>query len=233
MSMDGILAGKTILVMGVANRRSIAWGCAQVMAAQGARLLYTYNRDRTKRQLIKLLGAEHAADLVQCDVASDQSLQTAFATIGEQTDHLDGIVHSIAFANPAELGGKMVDVSRAGYALAQDVSAYSLIAVAKAAQPLLANPASLVTMSYFGAERAVPNYNVMGAAKAALEANVRYLARDLGQDGIRVNAISAGAMKTLAVTGIQGHRELLAMSRERTVDGQDVTATEVGGRLPF
>lgn len=231
--MDGILAGKTIVVMGVANRRSIAWGCARVMAAQGAKIIYTYNRERTQRQLVKLLGAGHEADMVQCDVASDRSIQAAFATIGERVAHLDGLVHSIAFANPAELGGEMVDVSRTGYALAQDVSAYSLIAVARAAKPLLNNPASLVTMSYFGAERAVPNYNVMGAAKAALEANVRYLARDLGKDGVRVNAISAGAMKTLAVTGIQGHRELLAMSKERTVDGQDVTAEEVGGACAF
>ena len=166
-------------------------------------------------------------------MASDESIQRAFQQIGEQFGQLDGVVHSVAFANPAELGGEMTDVSREGYALAQDVSAYSLIAVCRAAAPLLKNPASVVTMSYFGAERAIPNYNVMGVAKAALEANVRYLARDMGKNGVRVNAISAGALKTLAVTGIQGHGELLAMSKARTVDGKDVTIEEVGGTATF
>ncbi|MCT3438890.1 enoyl-[acyl-carrier-protein] reductase FabI [Limosilactobacillus fermentum] len=231
--MEGLLANKTIVVMGVANRRSIAWGCVQEMGKQGATVIYTYNRERTLKCLTKLVGEEKADRMIQCDVASDESIQRAFQQIGEQFGQLDGVVHSVAFANPAELGGEMTDVSREGYALAQDVSAYSLIAVCRAAAPLLKNPASVVTMSYFGAERAIPNYNVMGVAKAALEANVRYLARDMGKNGVRVNAISAGALKTLAVTGIQGHGELLAMSKARTVDGKDVTIEEVGGTATF
>ena len=191
--MGKLLTGKQILVMGVANQRSIAWGCAQVMAEQGAELIYTYQNERMKKSVAKLVTDD--TRLVECDVASDESIQTAFATIKARFGQLDGLVHAIAYAKKEELGGSIINVTRAGYALAQDVSAYSLLAVMKEAerQALLKNPASVVTLTYFGSERAIPNYNVMGVAKAALEANVRYLARDLGTTGIRVNAISAGA----------------------------------------
>lgn len=231
--MSGILENKKIIVMGVANRRSIAWGCARVMAAQGATIIYTYQNERLKRSLSRLVNDE--SQLFECDVASDDSIKDAFAKIKAQFGPVDGLVHAIAFAKKEELGGSVLGVSRDGYALAQNISAYSLIAVAKWAHQLrlLKRPASIVTLTYFGAERAIPNYNVMGIAKAALEASVRYLARDMGEDQVRVNAISAGAMKTLAVTGIQGHNELLKMSKGRTVDGASVTLNEIGGTCAF
>lgn len=229
--MGDLLTGKKILVMGAANKRSIAWGCAQMMMEQGAQLIFTYQNERLKKSLHKLVADENA--LIECDVASDESLQTAFATIKDRFGKVDGIVHAIAFAPKDALGGDIMNASRQDFAIAQDISAYSLLAVAKYGQAILNNPASIVTLTYFGSERAVPNYNVMGVAKASLEAAVRYLARDMAKYGVRVNAISAGAVKTLAVTGIKGHSELLEMSEERTVDGHSVTTREIGGTCAF
>lgn len=231
--MEGILSNKQIVVMGVANKRSIAWGCAQVMEKQGATVIYTYQNERMKKSVSRLVGDEKR--LVECDVANDDSIQTAFTAIKQRFGKVDGLVHAIAYAKKEELSGSILNVSREGYALAQNVSAYSLIAVAKAAHELdlLNDPASIATLTYFGSERAIPNYNVMGIAKAALEASVRYLARDMGSLGVRVNAISAGAMKTLAVTGIDNHSDLLKMSQERTTDGQSVTLEEIGGTCAF
>ena len=231
--MGNLLAGKKILVMGVANQRSIAWGCAKEMTAQGAEVIYTYQNERLKKSVAKLVQDDNR--LIECDVASDDSIAQAFATIKERFGQLDGLVHAIAYAKREELGGSITNVTREGYALAQDVSAYSLLAVAKEAekQELLKKPASIVTLTYFGSTRAILNYNVMGVAKAALEANVRYLARDLGAAGIRVNAISAGAMKTLAVTGIKGHGDLLKLSQSLTADGKSVTLEEIGGTCAF
>lgn len=231
--MEGILSNKQIVVMGVANKRSIAWGCAQAMEKQGATVIYTYQNERMKKSVSRLVGDEKR--LVECDVANDDSIQTAFTAIKQRFGKVDGMVHAIAYAKKEELSGSILNVSREGYALAQNVSAYSLIAVAKAAHELdlLNDPASIATLTYFGSERAIPNYNVMGIAKAALEASVRYLARDMGSLGVRVNAISAGAMKTLAVTGIDNHSDLLKMSQERTTDGQSVTLEEIGGTCAF
>ena len=231
--MEGILSNKQIVVMGVANKRSIAWGCAQAMEKQGATVIYTYQNERMKKSVSRLVGDEKR--LVECDVANDDSIQTAFTAIKQRFGKVDGLVHAIAYAKKEELSGSILNVSREGYALAQNISAYSLIAVAKAAHELdlLNDPASIATLTYFGSERAIPNYNVMGIAKAALEANVRYLARDMGSLGVRVNAISAGAMKTLAVTGIDNHSDLLKMSQERTTDGQSVTLEEIGGTCAF
>ncbi|MGM9888682.1 MAG: enoyl-ACP reductase FabI [Limosilactobacillus sp.] len=231
--MEGILSNKQIVVMGVANKRSIAWGCAQAMKKQGATVIYTYQNERMKKSISRLVGDEKR--LVECDVANDDSIQTAFTAIKQRFGKVDGLVHAIAYAKKEELSGSILNVSREGYALAQNVSAYSLIAVAKAAHELdlLNDPASIATLTYFGSERAIPNYNVMGIAKAALEASVRYLARDMGSLGVRVNAISAGAMKTLAVTGIDNHSDLLKMSQERTTDGQSVTLEEIGGTCAF
>lgn len=231
--MEGILNNKQIVVMGVANKRSIAWGCAQAMEKQGATVIYTYQNERMKKSVSRLVGDEKR--LVECDVANDDSIQTAFTAIKQRFGKVDGLVHAIAYAKKEELSGSILNVSREGYALAQNVSAYSLIAVAKAAHELdlLNDPASIATLTYFGSERAIPNYNVMGIAKAALEASVRYLARDMGSLGVRVNAISAGAMKTLAVTGIDNHSDLLKMSQERTTDGQSVTLEEIGGTCAF
>ncbi|MEO5289621.1 enoyl-ACP reductase FabI [Limosilactobacillus sp. WILCCON 0053] len=231
--MEGILSNKQIVVMGVANKRSIAWGCAQAMEKQGATVIYTYQNERMKKSVSRLVGDEKR--LVECDVADDDSIQKAFTAIKQRFGKVDGLVHAIAYAKKEELSGSILNVSREGYALAQNVSAYSLIAVAKAAHDLdlLNDPASIATLTYFGSERAIPNYNVMGIAKAALEASVRYLARDMGSLGVRVNAISAGAMKTLAVTGIDNHSDLLKMSQERTTDGQSVTLEEIGGTCAF
>lgn len=231
--MEGILSNKQIVVMGVANKRSIAWGCAQAMEKQGATVIYTYQNERMKKSVSRLVGDEKR--LVECDVANDDSIQTAFTAIKQRFSKVDGLVHAIAYAKKEELSGSILNVSREGYALAQNISAYSLIAVAKAAHELdlLNDPASIATLTYFGSERAIPNYNVMGIAKAALEASVRYLARDMGSLGVRVNAISAGAMKTLAVTGIDNHSDLLKMSQERTTDGQSVTLEEIGGTCAF
>lgn len=229
----GILTGKKIVIMGVANKRSIAWGCAKAMTEQGAEIIYTYQNERLKKSVSRLVGETN--HLIECDVTSDDSITAAFATIKERFGQVDGLVHAIAYAKKDELAGSILNASREGYALAQDVSAYSLLAVSKVAVnlQLLKNPGSIVTLTYFGSERAIPNYNVMGVAKAALEANVRYLARDLGKYHIRVNAISAGAVKTLAVTGINGHNALLKMSKDRTVDGEDVTIDEIGGTCAF
>ncbi|SDN24827.1 enoyl-ACP reductase FabI [Limosilactobacillus mucosae] len=231
--MEGILSNKQIVVMGVANKRSIAWGCAQAMEKQGATVIYTYQNERMKKSVSRLV--EDEKRLVECDVANDDSIQTAFRAIKQRFGKVDGLVHAIAYAKKEELSGSILNVSREGYALAQNVSAYSLIAVAKAAHELdlLNDPASIATLTYFGSERAIPNYNVMGIAKAALEASVRYLARDMGSMSVRVNAISAGAMKTLAVTGIDNHSDLLKMSQERTTDGQSVTLEEIGGTCAF
>lgn len=231
--MEGILANKKILVMGVANKHSIAWGCAQEMTKQGATVIYTYQNERMKKSVQRLVDDDNR--LIECDVASDDSINQAFTTIKDRFGQVDGLVHAIAYAKKEELAGSILDTTRDGYALAQDISAYSLIAVTKAAHQLdlLKQPASIVTLTYFGSERAIPNYNVMGVAKAALEANVRYLARDMGPFEVRVNAISAGAMKTLAVTGIHGHSDLLKLSKSRTVDDQSVTLPEIGGTCAF
>ncbi|KRN31583.1 enoyl-ACP reductase FabI [Liquorilactobacillus mali] len=229
--MEKLLSGKKILIMGVANKRSIAWGCAQAMLDNGAELIFTYQNARLKKSILRLVPDEER--LVECDVSSDDSIKNAFAEIKEKFGKIDGIVHAIAYANKDELAGDIMNSSREGYALAQDISAFSLIAVAKYGIEILNDPASIVTLTYFGSERAIPNYNVMGVAKAALEANVRYLARDMAKYGVRVNAISAGAIKTLAVTGVKDHGDLLRISEERTVDGKSVTTNEVGGAAAF
>ena len=229
--MSGILDGKRILVMGVANNRSIAWGCAQAMEKQGAEIIYTYQNDRMKKFIDKLVPDENR--LIECDVASDTSIANAFATISDRFGKIDGIVHAIAFAKKEELGGSILNSTRAGFSQALDISSYSLLAVAKEGVRILNNPASIVTLTYMGSDRALPNYNTMGIAKAALESATRYLARDLGQDGIRVNAISAGAMRTLAVSGIKGHSSLIKESESQTVDGVNVTQEEVGNTCAF
>ncbi|PCE81617.1 enoyl-[acyl-carrier-protein] reductase [Lactiplantibacillus plantarum] len=229
--MDGILSGKTIVVMGVANQRSIAWGCTEALIAQGAQVILTYQNDRLKQSLQRFVAPD--VPLIACDVADDDNVERAFASIKQQYGAIDGIIHAIAYADKATLEGDFVNTTKAGYDLAQNISAYSLIAVARAARPMLKPGASLVTLTYFGSERAVPNYNMMGVAKAALEANVRYLARDLGPQQVRVNAISAGSVKTLAVTGIHEHQQLLKLSRSMTVDGEPVKTREIGNVAAF
>ncbi|MQW22371.1 MULTISPECIES: enoyl-ACP reductase FabI [unclassified Lactococcus] len=225
------LEGKKIVIMGVANNKSIAWGCAKAMKDQGATLIYTYQNERMEKQLARL--AQEDDLLVECDVASDESIRRAFSTIETRVGKIDGLLHAIAYSKKEELGGNISDVSRDGYALAQDVSAFSLLAVSKAAKPLFNKGAGIVTLTYMGSERAIPNYNVMGIAKAALEASVRYMAVEFGQVGVHVNAISAGAIKTLAVSGVSGYKDLIKESDSRTIDGQGVTIEEVGNMAAF
>lgn len=225
------LTGKKIVVMGVANKKSIAWGCAQALTQQGAEVIYTYQNDRMKKSLEKLL--EGSEFLVECDVANDESIQQAFATIKEYAGEIHGLVHAIAYANKDDLQGSVTEISREGYALAQDVSSYSFIAVTRYAEPILAENSGIVTLTYLGSERAVPNYNMMGISKAALEASVRYLAADLSPKKIRVNAVSAGAIKTLAVTGVKDYQKLIQLSEDRTPDHVGVTIEEVGNACAF
>ncbi|KAF1292154.1 enoyl-ACP reductase FabI [Candidatus Enterococcus leclercqii] len=226
-----LLQGKKVVVMGVANKRSIAWGCAKALIEQGAEVIYTYQNERMKKQLDKLVPEN--SFMVECDASSDESIENAFQQIGENAGEIHGIVHAIAYANKEDLSGDILNISREGFALAQDISAYSLIAVTKYAKPILAPNSGIVTMSYLGAERAVPNYNMMGIAKAALEAEVRYLAAELSPQGIRVNGVSAGAIKTLAVTGVQDYQKLIQLSEERTPDHIGVTIEEVGNAAAF
>lgn len=225
------LTGKKVVVMGVANKRSIAWGCAQALKSQGVEVIYTYQNDRMKKPLERLLESDEF--VVECDVANDESIAAAFETIKEYAGEIHGVVHAVAYANKEDLSGDILNISRDGYALAQDISSYSLIAVTKYAKPILAENAGIVTLSYLGAERAVPNYNMMGIAKAALESSVRYLAAELSPQKIRVNAISAGAIKTLAVTGVKDYQKLIQLSEDRTPDHIGVTIEEVGNTCAF
>lgn len=226
-----ILAEKKIVVTGVANKKSIAWGCAKAISDQGGQVIYTYQNDRMKKNLVKLVGED--ALMVELDVSTDENIEKAFNEIKELTGTIDGIVHSIAYANKEELSGSVSEISRDGFALATDVSAYSLLAVSKYAAPLMVDGGSIVTMTYMGSERSIPNYNMMGIAKAALEAEVRYLASEMAPRNIRVNAISAGAIKTLAVTGVKDYQSLLHLSEERTPDKVSVTIDEVGNTCAF
>lgn len=221
-------AGKKILVLGVANERSIAWGIAQELKARGAQLAFTYVNEAIERRLRPLATELGSELIIPCDVQSDEQLDGAFAQIQSAWGSLDGVVHSIAYADKDDLSRRFVETSRKGFSLALDVSAYSLVAVAKRAEPLMkSSGGSIITLSYLGAERVVPNYNVMGVAKAALESSVRYLAADLGASNITVNAISAGPIKTLAAAGIPHFREMLAAfaakaPMKRAVSTEDV-----------
>ena len=194
-------------------------------------MIYTYQNDRMKKPLERLLESDEF--VVECDVANDESIAAAFDTIKEYAGEIHGVVHAVAYANKEDLSGDILNISRDGYALAQDISSYSLIAVTKYAKPILAENAGIVTLSYLGAERAVPNYNMMGIAKAALESSVRYLAAELSPQKIRVNAISAGAIKTLAVTGVKDYQKLIQLSEDRTPDHIGVTIEEVGNACAF
>jgi len=198
----GLMAGKRGLVMGVANDHSIAWGIAQMLASQGAQIAFTYQGDAQKKRLGPLAQSIGSTIVLPADVESDEQLDAVFATLKKEWGGLDFLVHAIAFSDRDELKGRYVDTSRANFTRSLDISCYSFTAVAQRAAHLMPHGGSLVTLSYLGAQRVMPNYNVMGVAKAALEASVRYLAADLGKDGIRVNAISAGPMRTLAGAGL-------------------------------
>ena len=231
----GFLTDKRFLITGVASNRSIAWGVAQAMHREGAQLAFSYQGDKLKGR-VEDLAAQCDSNLVlPLDVASDEDIDACFAALAGHWDGLDGIVHSVAFAPKEELEGNYADVlTRSGFATAHDISSYSFAALAKAGRPLMAGRhGALVTMSYLGAVRAVPNYNVMGVAKASLEANVRYLAAALGPEGTRVNAVSAGPIRTLAAAGIADFRSMLKQVEERTPLRRNVTIDEVGNAAAF
>jgi enoyl-[acyl-carrier protein] reductase I len=230
----GLLDGKTGVIMGVASERSIAWGIAQALHKEGARLAFTYAGEAMERRVRPLAESLGEKVVVPCDVTSDDAITSAFETIGSNFGGVDLLIHSIAFANREDLKQRFLETSREGFRVALDVSAYSLVATARAVKPLMAGRrGSIVTLSYYGAEKVMPNYNVMGVAKAALEAGVRYLAADLGPEGIRVNAISAGPIKTLAAAGIAGFRELLHFNEVVAPLRRNVTLDDVGGAALF
>ncbi|MBR8660213.1 enoyl-ACP reductase FabI [Brevibacillus sp. NL20B1] len=232
--MNTLLQGKNFVIMGVANHRSIAWGIAQSLHKAGANLIFTYQGERLREnvaQLAQSLGGEPI--LINCDVTKDEEVEAAFAQIKEKVGVIHGLAHCIAFAKTEELEGEFVNTSRDGYALAQDISAYSLVAVTRAARPLMTEGGSIVTLTYLGGERVVANYNVMGVAKAALDACVRYLASDLGKDNIRVNAISAGPIRTLAAKGVRNFNSMLKEIEEKAPLRRTVDQSEVGDTALF
>jgi enoyl-[acyl-carrier protein] reductase I len=232
----GFLDNKKILVTGLLSNRSIAYGIAKAAKREGAKLAFSYAGGDKIKDRVKQLAADFESDLVlPCDVSSDEEIETLFSELSAPWDGLDGLVHSIAFAPREALAGDYLDsVSREAFRVAHDVSAYSLAALAKAALPMMqGRPASLVTLTYLGAERAFPSYNVMGPAKASLEANVRYLSQSLGPRGIRINAISAGPIKTLAAAGIGNFGKLLAFSEKLSPLRRNVTTDEVGNVAAF
>ena len=221
-----LLDGKNGLIIGVANKHSIAWAIARSAANQGARLLFNYQNERLRENVEELVATMPGAKAFPCDVGDDAQIAALMQSVGKETGKLDFLVHSVAFAPREELTGQFVNTTRQGFATALDVSAYSLVAVTRAALPLMTDGGSVVTLTYLGAERVVPHYNVMGVAKAALEATVRYLAHDLGPKNIRVNAISAGPIKTLAARGVSGiskmvdHHRAFAPLRRATEQGE-------------
>ncbi|MGK7862832.1 enoyl-ACP reductase FabI [Falsiroseomonas sp. E2-1-a4] len=224
-----LMAGKRGVIMGVANDRSIAWGIAQYLAAQGAEIAFTFQGEaleRRVRPLAESIGSKH---VLPCDVTDDASVDAVFETLGREWGGLDFVVHAIGFADKQFLRGRYMDTPRAAFLQAMDISVYSFVSVAQRAVPLMKPGGSLLTMSYLGAERVTPHYNVMGVAKAALEASVRYMAADLGKSGIRVNAISAGPIKTLAASGIGDFRYILKWNQYNAPLERNVTIEDVGG----
>jgi len=231
----GFLSGKKILITGMLSNRSIAYGIAKAMHREGAQLAFTYQGEGIKNRVVGL-SSEFGTDLIlPCDVTNDQEIDALFAALGGHWDGLDGIVHSIAFAPREALSGDYLDsISRESFRIAHDISSYSFAALAKAALPMMqGRKAALVTLTYLGAERAMPNYNVMGLAKASLEANVRYMAFSLGPKDIRVNAISAGPIKTLAAAGIGGFSKILSYNERTAPLRRNVSVDEVGNVAAF
>ncbi|MGB9205715.1 MAG: enoyl-ACP reductase [Terriglobales bacterium] len=227
------LKGRTAVVFGVANKRSIAWAIAQGLHAAGVNLAITYQNERLEQEARDLILSLPGAEAFMCDVSNDAAIAGLFEKLKERYGKLHVLVHSVAFAPADELKGDFVNTTREGFRIAHDVSVYSLIAVSRAAAALMQDGGSIMTMSYYGAEKVVPNYNVMGVAKAALECTVRYLAYDLGRQKIRVNAISAGPIKTLAARGISGMGEMMRGHAERAPLQRNVEVAEVGSTGVF
>ncbi|HEY5042217.1 MAG TPA: enoyl-ACP reductase [Verrucomicrobiae bacterium] len=229
-----LLEGKTGIVFGVANKRSIAWAIAQAWAREGAKLAFTYQGERVKENVEELAGTFGADTLIlPCDVTKDDEIANVFKTVGEKFGKLNLLLHSVAYAPKDALEGEFVNTNREAFRVAHDVSAYSLVALARGAVPLMTDGGSIVAMSYYGAEKVVPHYNVMGVAKAALEASTRYLAYDLGPKKIRVNCISAGPVNTLAARGISGFQEMLKHYEARAPLKRNVLPEELGATGAF
>src|SRR5213594_743373 len=224
-----VLAGKIGVVFGVANKRSIAWAIAKAWAAAGARLIFNYQGERLKENVEELVGEfGEQTPLFPCDVSSDNEIRSFFEKVRSETDRVDLMLHSLAFAPREALEGDFVSTTREAFRVAHDISAYSLVALTREVAPLMTDGGSIVAMTYYGAEKVVPHYNVMGVAKASLEATVRYLAHDLGPDKIRVNAISAGPVNTLAARGISGFGEMLKYHADHAPLKRNVLPKELG-----
>jgi len=224
----GLMEGKRGVILGVANDLSIAWGIAQQLHAEGAEIAFTYLNEAMEKRVRPLAESLGAKIILPCDVAVDGEMEAVFETLGKEWGSIDFAVHAIAFANREDLKHGFSQTSRDGFALALNISAYSLVNMARCAVPLMKDGGSLLTLTYLGAERVIPNYNVMGVAKAALEASVRYLAAELGEQGIRVNGVSAGPIKTLAASGIANFREKLKLMDDRAPLRRCVSQEEVG-----
>ncbi|HEC13582.1 MAG TPA: enoyl-ACP reductase [Acidiferrobacteraceae bacterium] len=231
----GFLTGKRALIVGIASERSIAWGVAKAMHREGAELAYTYQNDKLKTRVEKVAAHTQSDVILPCDVSDDNQIDTVFKNLDNYWDGLDIIVHSVAFAPREELDGLYLDaVTREGFRAAHEISSYSFAALAKAGRGMMADRnGAMLTLSYIGAERSMPGYNVMGLAKASLEANVRYMAQSLGPEGIRVNAISAGPIKTLAAAGIKGFKKMIEFYEKTAPLGRSVDIDEVGNAAAF
>jgi len=228
-----LMQGKTGVIMGVANEKSIAWGIAQALSAQGARVAFTYQSEVLQKRVEPLAQTLEGSACFECDVTNDAALDLCFNKIAEHFGQIDFVVHSIGFSDKNELRGRYLETSRANFLNTMDISCYSLTAVAKRAEKLMPNGGSILTLSYYGAEKAFPNYNVMGVAKAALEASVKYLANDLGQNNIRVNAISAGTIRTLAASGIGDFKGMQRLSELVSPLRRNTTLEDVGGAAVY
>lgn len=224
----GLLTGKKALIFGVANERSIAWGIAQAFHREGAELGFTYLGEALEKRVRPLAASVNSTLILPCDASKDSEIEATFAEVAKQWGKFDILVHSIAYANKADLEGEYVDTTRSGFNLALEISAYTLVGLTRAAMPLFNPGASVLTLTYYGSTKVMSNYNVMGVAKAALEISVKYLAYDLGPKGYRVNAISAGPIKTLAASGIAGFRDKLKLAQDVSPLRRTVTTDEVG-----
>ena len=226
---NGIMSGKRGIIMGVANERSIAWGIAAAAAEQGAEIAFTYQGDALEKRVRPLAESIGSDIVIPCDVSSDTAIDQTFITLKEKWDTIDFVVHAIAYSDKEELKGDYMDTSRGNFNTTMDISVYSFTAIAKRAAAMMPHGGSMITLTYYGAERVMPHYNVMGVAKAALESSVRYLAADLGIDKIRVNSLSAGPIKTLAASGIGDFRYILKWNQYNSPLRRNVTLKDVGG----
>ncbi|WP_050601440.1 enoyl-ACP reductase FabI [Qipengyuania citrea] len=227
--MSGLMAGKRGLIMGLANDKSLAWGIARQLAEHGAELAFSYQGEALKKRVGPLAERVGSDFLIECDVSDMDALDTAFDTLKSRWDTIDFVVHAIGFSDKSELRGKYVDTSLDNFLMTMNISAYSLVAVAKRARAMMPEGGSILTLTYYGAEKVIPHYNVMGVAKAALESSVKYLANDLGPENIRVNAISAGPVKTLAASGIGDFRYILKWNELNSPLRRNITIDDVGG----